>query len=58
LLKPDDGEKSHLIRLDLPKVDWSEIERQLIDSYLLLAPRRLGTRLELKDPLLDRSRAT
>jgi hypothetical protein len=34
------------VRLDLQKVDWSEIERLLIDSYLLLAPKRLAERLE------------
>jgi hypothetical protein len=55
---PDAGEKSRLIRLDLPKVNWAEIERLLIDSYLLLTRKRLAGRLDLTDPILDRSRAT
>ncbi|HEY8766536.1 MAG TPA: MmcQ/YjbR family DNA-binding protein [Dehalococcoidia bacterium] len=34
------------VRQELPKVDWNEIERPLIDSYLLLAPKRPAERLE------------
>jgi hypothetical protein len=31
------------LRLDLPKVDWSEVRELLLASYLLTAPKRLAT---------------
>jgi hypothetical protein len=30
------------LRLDLPKIDWSEVRELLLASYLLTAPKRLG----------------
>jgi hypothetical protein len=31
------------LRLDLPKIDWSEVRELLLASYLLTAPKRLAT---------------
>jgi hypothetical protein len=31
------------LRLDLPKIDWSEVRELLLASYLLTAPRRLAS---------------
>jgi hypothetical protein len=30
------------LRLDLPKIDWSEVRELLLTSYLLTAPKRLA----------------
>jgi hypothetical protein len=30
------------LRIDLPEIDWGEVERLLIDSYQLVAPKRLA----------------
>lgn len=34
------------IRLDLPKVNWAEIEHLLAGSYLMQAPKKLAARVE------------
>jgi hypothetical protein len=31
------------LRMDLPKIDWSEVRELLLTSYLLTAPKRLAT---------------
>ena len=31
------------LRLDLPKIDWSEVRELLLTSYLLTAPKRLAS---------------
>jgi hypothetical protein len=31
------------LRLDLPKIDWSEVRELLLASYLLTAPKRLAS---------------
>lgn len=33
------------LRLDLPKVNWAEIEHLLIGSYLMQAPKKLGSQV-------------
>jgi hypothetical protein len=30
------------LRLDLPAVDWAEVEELAVESYLLVAPKRLA----------------
>jgi hypothetical protein len=30
-------------RLDLDSVDWAEVEGMVVESYVLAAPRRLGS---------------
>jgi hypothetical protein len=31
------------LRLDLDRVDWEELEGMVVESYLLVAPKRLGS---------------
>jgi hypothetical protein len=31
------------LRLDQPSVDWQEVEGLVVESYLLVAPKRLAT---------------
>jgi hypothetical protein len=38
------------IRLDLAKVNWSEIEHLLVESYLLQAGKKLAARLQSERP--------
>ena len=33
-------------RLDLPRVDWAEVEELVVDSYRLVAPKRLVALLD------------
>ncbi len=33
------------LRLDTPSVDWDEVAGLVIESYMLIAPKRLGARL-------------
>jgi hypothetical protein len=37
------------LRLDLPKIDWSEVRELLLTSYLLTAPKRLATAARTPD---------
>jgi hypothetical protein len=30
------------LRLDLPKMDWAEAEGLVVESYVLVAPKRLA----------------
>jgi hypothetical protein len=32
------------LRMDLPKLNWSEVKELILGSYLQLAPKRLGSR--------------
>jgi hypothetical protein len=33
------------LRLDRPSVEWHEVEGMVVESYLLVAPKRLGASL-------------
>ncbi len=37
------------LRLDLPKIDWSEVRDLLLASYLLTAPKRLAALVKFPD---------
>ena len=37
------------LRLDLEEVDWDEVEELVIDSYRLVAPKRLAATLDLPE---------
>ena len=37
------------LRLDLPKIDWSEVRDLLLSGYLLTAPRRLAEQARASD---------
>jgi len=39
------------LRLDRPSVDWTEVEDMAVESYLLVAPKRLATQVRGSDPL-------
>jgi len=37
------------LRLDLPKIDWSEVRDLLLTSYLLAAPKKLAELVQARD---------
>lgn len=37
------------LRLDLGKIDWSEVRELLLGSYFLTAPKRLAAQIKLPD---------
>ena len=37
------------LRLDVGKIDWSEVEELLSGSYALIAPKRLAQQVETED---------
>jgi phosphoribosylglycinamide formyltransferase-1 len=39
------------LRLDLPKIDWSEVRELLLASYLLTAPKRLASLVRGRDEI-------
>jgi hypothetical protein len=36
------------LRMDLPKLNWSEVKELILGSYLQFAPKRLASRMVLK----------
>ena len=36
--------------LDLPRIDWDEVESLIVDAYRLTAPKRLVAQLDHSDP--------
>ena len=34
------------VRLDTPRLDWNDVEARILESYRLIAPRRLGAQLD------------
>ena len=36
------------LRLDLPKIDWKEVEELVTESYRLVAPKRLSSLLSTR----------
>jgi hypothetical protein len=38
------------LRLDLPKIDWKEVEELVTESYRLVAPKRLSSRVSVRKP--------
>ena len=41
------------VRLDLPRIDWDELDALLVDAYGLTAPKRLADLVEPPDQRVD-----